>query len=313
MRRILMTLLLLCVMIVTKAQIETKGYWYNGWLSYQASQQGGGKVLMKAMAEGEEMEFMLAPVVGKSGEYRVMDSPNDYVNEYFYITSVRHMKKEGWDVLCFYDDKHELKAVLQHTDEWNSEKMNLAKWRNQLIGEYSDDNNLYIDINWDQLNVNGEQASYKILTFNGQITPYITITGNASRLQGTWEIVLTLEGITLYSVTYDEEDSRWTRDEQTIITLKKNNSRASRFSYANNTLLNDKQFRRFSKTTLRFMRNSILAWHGYKFQSADLQEYFSNEPWYKPTANNNEVKPSFIEQLNIELIKAEESRSFEEY
>lgn len=313
MRKIAMTLLLLCVMIVTKAQIETRGYWYNGSMNYNATLQSGGKVIMNAMAEGEEMEFMLVPVAGKSGEYRVVDSPNDYVNEYFYITSVRHLKKEGWDVLCLYDDKHELKAVLQHVDEANSEVISLSKWKNQLMGEYSDGNDLFVDINWDQMDFNGEQTSYRIHTFNGQITPYITITGNANRLQGTWEIVLTLEGITLYSVTYDNEDSRWTRDEQTIVSLKKNNSRVSRFFYANNTLLNDKQFRRFSKSTLRFMRNSILAWHGYKFQSADLQQYFANESWYEPAANNKDVKPSFVEQLNIELIKGEESRSFEEY
>ena len=61
------------------------------------------------------------------------------------------------------------------------------------------------------------------------------------------------------------------------------------------------------------MRNAILARNGYKFQSADLKEYFANEPWYTPASNNKEVKTSFVEQLNIELIKAEESRSFEEY
>jgi hypothetical protein len=51
------------------------------------------------------------------------------------------------------------------------------------------------------------------------------------------------------------------------------------------------------------MRNAILARHGYRFQSKDLQEYFTNEPWYKPAASNVGIRLSFIEQLNVELIK----------
>ena len=315
MRKILMTLLTLCAVVVAKAQIETSGHWYNGWLTYSASQQGGGKVLMNAMAEGEEHEFMLVPVAGKPNVYRVADGPNDYVNEYSDITTVRHQKKEGWNVLCFYNAKNELKAVLEYTDEWNSEKLNLAKWKSQLMGDYSDGDELQVRIYRDNFDINGELAAYTLQTFNGMITPYVhvnEIAGSTNRLEGSWEIVLTLEGLTLYSVAYDNENGMWVRKDAAPIVLKKN-KRASRFFYASNTLLNDKQFRRFSKTVLRIMRNSILARNGYSFKSADLQEYFANEPWYTPVSNNKEVKTSFVEQLNIELIKAEESRSFEEY
>ena len=81
------------------------------------------------------------------------------------------------------------------------------------------------------------------------------------------------------------------------------NPAVGRFFYASSTLLNDKWFRRFDKSTLRIMRNAILARHGYRFQSKDLQEYFANEPWYKPAASNDKIKLSFVEQLNMELIK----------
>ena len=54
------------------------------------------------------------------------------------------------------------------------------------------------------------------------------------------------------------------------------------------------------------MRNEILAVHGYRFQSEDLQDYFSKQFWYQPAASNDDIKPSLIERLNIELIKAEE-------
>jgi hypothetical protein len=55
------------------------------------------------------------------------------------------------------------------------------------------------------------------------------------------------------------------------------------------------------------MRNEILARHGWKFQSKDLQEYFGRQSWYKPGNDNNAIKLHVIEQLNIQLIKSEES------
>ena len=72
-------------------------------------------------------------------------------------------------------------------------------------------------------------------------------------------------------------------------------------------LLNTTYLGRFSKDQLRIMRNEILARHGWKFQSKDLQEYFGSQPWYKPGNNNNAIKLHIIEQLNIQLIKSEET------
>ena len=74
-----------------------------------------------------------------------------------------------------------------------------------------------------------------------------------------------------------------------------------------NCLLNTSYLGRFSKDQLRIMRNEILARHGWKFQSKDLQEYFGKQPWYKLGNNNNAIKLHIIEQLNIQLIKSEET------
>ena len=72
-------------------------------------------------------------------------------------------------------------------------------------------------------------------------------------------------------------------------------------------LLNTTYLGRFSKDQLRLMRNEILARHGWRFQSKDLQEYFGSQPWYKPGNDNQAVKLHVIEQLNIQLIKSEET------
>ena len=58
---------------------------------------------------------------------------------------------------------------------------------------------------------------------------------------------------------------------------------------------------------LRILRNKILAYHGYRFQSKDLQEYFGKIRWYKPVNDNNAIKLNIIEQTNIQLIKSEEA------
>ena len=74
-----------------------------------------------------------------------------------------------------------------------------------------------------------------------------------------------------------------------------------------NCLLTTTYLARFSKDQLRLMRNEILARHGWKFQSKDLQEYFGSQSWYKPGSDNNAIKLHVIEQLNIQLIKSEET------
>ena len=66
------------------------------------------------------------------------------------------------------------------------------------------------------------------------------------------------------------------------------------------------------RSTLRIMRNEILAVHGYRFQSEDLQHYFSTKEWYQPVESNSTVKPYLLDQLNIELIKAEEAKPDED-
>jgi hypothetical protein len=74
-----------------------------------------------------------------------------------------------------------------------------------------------------------------------------------------------------------------------------------------NYLLDTRYLGRFSKPQLRLMRNEILARHGWKFQSKDLQDHFGQQSWYKPVADNNSIHLSLIEMTNIQLLKSEEA------
>jgi hypothetical protein len=81
---------------------------------------------------------------------------------------------------------------------------------------------------------------------------------------------------------------------------------------AGTLVLNRPYLHDISKEDLRLMRNRILANHGYRFQSKDLQEYFGGVSWYKPGNDNNAIKLDIVEQTNIQLIKSEEADRTEE-
>ncbi len=68
-------------------------------------------------------------------------------------------------------------------------------------------------------------------------------------------------------------------------------------------LLTEADLKGLDKAKLRFMRNEIFARHGYIFKSQELNNYFKQQPWYKPTEGDVSAKLSETERLNIALIK----------
>lgn len=64
------------------------------------------------------------------------------------------------------------------------------------------------------------------------------------------------------------------------------------------------------KATLRLGRNEIYARHGRKFQTEDLNQYFSSKPWYNGYLSAEEFDDSvlnFYEKANLDIIKAAEA------
>ena len=308
MKKILSVILCLCTVCGMRAQIA--GFeWFDGTLQYTAEQIAGGKIVMNAMDEGEEIQFVLVPVAGKADTYTVTDGGEDFTTVYTGLTA-KHMKKEGWDVIGLYNSKKQLVNLMENVEKFTDdyEQVSVNRWKEQLNGTYYFPEGGGEDLVWGNkaIVVNNVVAPYEVVTFNGRVTGYIRVEGTGTILEGLWEVVPTLEGIHLYEI--NEKGDYLYEWERTSVkyTLKESNPRVGRFDYATNTLLTCKHFRHYKKSTLRIMRNSIMARNGYKFSSKDLQDYFSKEPWYKPAASNDNIKLSFIEQLNVELIKAEE-------
>lgn len=313
MKKLLSTITLsLCAIGGMQAQIEG-GSWYNGSIQYSAEKMENGNFWMSAMDEGEERTFMMMPVAGKPDTYRFTDSDYDYRD----VTTAKHIKKEGLDIIAFYDDKKQLKSILENVADYEEpyEQLTVSRWKEQLEGSYFfPECGSSEDVVWGSkaIVLNHVVAPYEVVTFNGRVTGYIQVKETGTVLDGTWEVVPTLEGIHLYEINENGDYFyEWERG-QVEYTLKESNPRVGRFDFATRTLLNPLFHHNYKKSTLRIMRNAIMARNGYRFQSKDLQDYFGKEPWYKPAASNDNIKLSFIEQLNVELIKAAEENAEDE-
>lgn len=69
------------------------------------------------------------------------------------------------------------------------------------------------------------------------------------------------------------------------------------------------------KETLRLARNEIYARHGRKFQTEDLNEYFSRQPWYQGYLSAEEFDDAILneyEKANLDFIKEAENGAAED-
>ncbi len=64
-----------------------------------------------------------------------------------------------------------------------------------------------------------------------------------------------------------------------------------------------------SRAELRVMRNEIFARHGKIFESADLNDYFSQKSWYTQNPNYSDTLLSDIDKENIRIIRETENRA----
>lgn len=284
---------------------DLAGLWYNGSLVFTAEASSSGGFLFDAMSEGEEHGFLLKPASDENDTYRLGNSPKDCVNEYADRTAkVVYREQEGLEVLCFYAADGSLFAVLKKTDNWNAQEQNVDLWMAQLCGKYKADNGRSVVVEFDRITIDGKRFPLKAVTFNGLVIDIVDVGKPGMQVNTSYEIKPTVEGLRNLEVAYDE-DAYWFKPAGREFNLDWDDKGTSRFDFASRVLLND-GLSRYNKRTLRLMRNAILARHGYVFQSKDLKDYFSAQSWYRPAASNADITLSFIEQLNVDLIKAAE-------
>ena len=331
--QLIVFMMLALVGMTASAQIKSGSKWNISNLIYEAKVNIDKTITFTAMAEGEELAFRLTPNYSKKNEFVLSEELNaDGFNPFSKSPRAKYIEKEGWKLICLYDLKGNLHEVLDGSFFGEGEVVAMGKWMQQIMGKYTDSYGDTLEIGHEIIYEKGvARAEYKNIAFNGTVTGALRISG-LTDLEGTWEAVQTLDGLTLYEVEQDEygmfkrkaaieqaqSDARISSAEREqarpevkglIKTLSWVNTEP-RFGYANRILLNDKIFRKMKKSTLRVMRNSILAKHGYMFSSRDLADYFASQPWFSPRPSNDDVidELSLVESLNIELIKCEETK-----
>ena len=291
-------------LIRPEADLAPGSRWYDGALVYEASPLEDCAFLMNAMAEGEELEFMLMTVDEGTDFFTVADGPHDALNAFSGTAYARRIRQDGLDVICFYDSENRLSRVMQATSEEDSQKLNIAQWMAQLCGSYlMRDPYAEVQLEAGRAVVDGVIVPLEVTTFNGMVLRILDFGKTGTVLMGQMEAEPTRDGLRLYDVAWSEENYFFERkghfyEMDHILDTK-------RFAFASSILLNG-PLTFYDKPTLRLMRNAILAGHGYVFQSKDLKNYFGKQPWYKPGSDNAAIRLSLLEQLNISLIQAAE-------
>ena len=283
--------------------IAAGSLWYNGALVYEAKPWEDGSFRFNAMAEGEEHEFVLTPVTDEADLFVVYDGPNDAMNQYESAAYVRRIRKDGLDVICFYDEQNRLTDVLEATQVWDAQALNEKQWMALLCGAYKSESGKDVVIDEVRSTYNGIAMPLQAVTFNGLVTGVLDFGKGGPFLVGKVEAVPTPEGLRLTEVKMNEGEP-WFERTVSCFDLKWAGDQ-SRFAFTGNTLLNG-VLHRYDKSLLRVMRNAILASHGYVFKSKDLKAYFEAQPWYQPASSNSAVRLSLLEQLNLSLIQAAE-------
>jgi hypothetical protein len=75
-----------------------------------------------------------------------------------------------------------------------------------------------------------------------------------------------------------------------------------------NALLTEDKLAGLSILELRILREEFYARHGKKFDAPGIRDYFNWRDWYKPVKNQAAIKLNRIEQKNVDLLAAYESR-----
>ncbi len=277
--------------------------WYSGALVYDAHPAEDGSIRLNAMSEGEEHEFVLTPATGGVDLFEVSDSPSEAMNEFEDAAYARRIRQDGLDVICFYDKQNRIMDVLQGTQVWNAQALNVEQWMALIAGDYVTEGGKAVQIRPKQATYGGKALSLQPVTFNGMVTGVLDFGQSGPYLVGKVEAVPTPQGLQLTEVKM-EEGEPWFERTVSYFDLKWVGE-GSRFDFASHTLLNG-VLHRYDKPLLRLMRNAILAAHGYTFKSKDLKTYFEAQPWYNPVTDNASVKLSLLEELNVALIQAAE-------
>ena len=111
-------------------------------------------------------------------------------------------------------------------------------------------------------------------------------------------------------LTLAESDPALTPEPWPYVTTVPRNMPLPRYCYttqyiipdSDTRILSDGELWAYSRETLRYIRNEILARHGYSFNNEKFAAYFGSKDWYVP-GSYDDSKLSSVEWTNVETVK----------
>ncbi|MCQ2974094.1 MAG: YARHG domain-containing protein [Bacteroidales bacterium] len=290
MKKTLITSALLALGLIANAQIANKSNWVTPYENAIATVSGNTVTFeIDHYAESEEIVKFNKISNNKYSITRTKDTWSFSEDAKFVELQTINNKK----YLFVKDDKNNILEFFENTnsEEQTFELDVMNKPYNLLLnGDYVDENGKKYKIDNGTITIGGKEYSYTLaeqMYFIMQ-SDYCTF---------YWETSTT--GINLYYTQQGE----YTTEKGKLFHKLKNVSPQGRWTFLSDEIVRNQALWRFDNKTLRIMRNEIYARHGWIFNSADLKSYFSAQPWYHPGTDNNKIKLSQIEEINVNIIK----------
>ena len=292
MKRILyLTTALLTTASVASAQFTANSIWYNGFEKITCASESSKSFMFEADWWGEDgATFTLTKT---TDNHFTVSNFDDY--EYLeIIKDVEYRVVDGHKLLLFKDAKGNILKHYEYMDHDMWEAEIIKGYHYILDGTYVDETGVKYVFDGGDLTMGNNKYSISI-------DPDMFYILRINDAVYWWTVTTT--GINIYNVSEGEygplQGNVWHRLKEV--------SPNGRWEFLSKEIVPQTFMWRYPSGLIRIIRNEIYARHGYVFNSADLKNYFSKQPWYKPADNNDDVQLSLLERLNIELIKYREA------
>ena len=298
MKRILYLLTaILLTASVANAQIQKGSIWYEDYYKLNCLSVSGNTIRMHIdVWEDVDENFTLTKTANNTfslkndEQYPVFDR----------IKTVEYRAIGELKLLLFKDAKGNILNTFEQTNDEMWEAEILKGVHRVLDGTYVDEKGTKYVINGDEFTMGGKKLNFSVDMMGDHIL-------EMSDDRHLWWAMSTT-GINIYECKFDPDNGYV---QGALWHKLKEVSPNGRWEFLSNEIVPSGFMWRYPSGMVRIIRNEIYARHGYVFNSADLKEYFSKQPWYKPLNNNNAVKLNAIETLNVEILKFNETTARE--
>ena len=310
----MLALLALLWMSNQAATIENGSNWSDGFVMLHVTEvhegcatlmggtlhEGGYQVCL--VPTGVESEYRLAPVPGDDGQYCYFGGTASNGDR------VTMETVDGIQLLVSRNHEGTVTHVFQEL-QGSLRDLMLRDLHMAYAGEYLDNHGKQWTFTLDgrlQRPGTSSPEPYTILDIF-EMPSEVMQTAQGDYLM----IKLSTTGLNVYSCTWDEENEHYGDQEPELAAKLRRTGSPWNSSgvcpYTQNVLITGTMASRFDTAMLRKIRNEVWARHGYAFSSADLRDYFSQQPWYTPNPNGNQsIKLSPIEQMNVDILRSVE-------